>query len=57
MSRDRIGVHAYGEVDEANPAIGLARPTVPVDFAAERSGRGSVAIAVNPEQGGDYYFS
>jgi len=33
VSKDHIRVHAYGEVDEANAALGVARATAPVDLA------------------------
>lgn len=33
VSKDHIRVQAYGEVDETNAAIGLARTTAPTDFA------------------------
>jgi cob(I)alamin adenosyltransferase len=35
VSKDHIRVHAYGEVDETNAVIGLARTTPPADFADE----------------------
>ena len=33
VSKDHVRVHAFGEVDEANAAIGLARTTAPADLA------------------------
>jgi len=33
VSKDHGRVHAFGEVDEANAAIGLARTTAPTDLA------------------------
>jgi cob(I)alamin adenosyltransferase len=33
VSKDHIRVHAYGEVDEANAALGVARTTAPADLA------------------------
>ena len=33
VSKDHVRVHAYGEVDEANAAIGLVRATAPADLA------------------------
>jgi len=35
VSKDHVRVHAYGEVDETNAALGLVRTTAPTDFAAE----------------------
>jgi cob(I)alamin adenosyltransferase len=35
VPKDHIRVHAYGEVDETNAAIGLARIAPPTDFADE----------------------
>ena len=35
VSKDHIRVHAYGEVDEANAALGVARTTAPTDLADE----------------------
>jgi cob(I)alamin adenosyltransferase len=35
VSKDHVRVHAYGEVDETNAVIGLARTTLPTDFADE----------------------
>jgi len=35
VSKDHIRVHAYGEVDETNAAIGFARACPPADFSDE----------------------
>jgi len=35
VSKDHIRVSAYGDVDETNAAIGLARVTAPTDFEAD----------------------
>jgi cob(I)alamin adenosyltransferase len=35
VSKDHARVHAYGEVDEANAALGVARTTAPSDFCDE----------------------
>jgi cob(I)alamin adenosyltransferase len=35
VSKDHIRVSAYGDVDETNAAIGLARVTAPADFASD----------------------
>jgi cob(I)alamin adenosyltransferase len=35
VSKDHIRVQAYGEVDEANAALGLARTTAPADLAGD----------------------
>jgi len=35
VSKDHARVHAYGEIDETNAAIGVVRTTVPTDFSDE----------------------
>jgi cob(I)alamin adenosyltransferase len=35
VSKDHVRVHAYGEVDETNAALGVARTITPADFADE----------------------
>lgn len=33
VSKDHARVHAYGEIDETNAALGVARATAPADFS------------------------
>jgi len=35
VSKDHARVHAYGEIDETNAALGVVRTTVPTDFSDE----------------------